>query len=174
MWDDTGVRSCNDAVVRLDAIPTDEFHAQLVWDHPDADFDLHVLREGGTEFTTIGDTYFSNRTPNWFPDTPESNPRLDVDDDEGFGPENTNIERPKPGSRWQILVHYWNKQTDGDPFAIATLRLYAKGQNVAEVQQPFEDDEILWRALEVTWPEDPDALPTVTQLGVLEGYPRPF
>lgn len=174
VWDDLGVRSCNDAVVRFTAQPSEDLHIQLVWDHPSADFDLHLLREGGMPFTHEGDTYFSNRLPQWFPDTPESNPSLDVDDSEGYGPENINIETPSPGSVWTVMVHYWNKQTDGDPYAVASVRLYARGQEVADISQSFENDESMWTVAEILWPESEAELPAITQIGLVESYPRPF
>ncbi|MFZ9887589.1 MAG: hypothetical protein ACO3JL_08805 [Myxococcota bacterium] len=178
--DSFGVRSCNDACTRLEVIPTDALHVQLVWDHPRADLDLHLLREGGSAFTHEGDCYFSNRTPAWF-EPAEANPTLDADDSEGYGPENINIESPLPGSRWRVLVHYWNSQTDGDPFAVATLRLYAYGQLVGEYSHSFEEDEVLWQAVDVTWstvvptPEAPIYEPPLVEtLGTTESLPRPF
>lgn len=174
VYDDTGVRSCTDAVVRVTAQPTDDLHIQLVWDHPTADLDLHLLRDDGVPFTHEGDTYFSNRQPEWFPENPESNPSLDADDNRGYGPENINVETPLPGSRWTVAGHYWNKQTDGDPFTVASLRIYAKGQVVADLQQSLEDDETFWRAVEIVWPQTEAELPTVNIIGITEPFPRPF
>ncbi len=178
--DSDDIRSCNDACVRVDVIPTDALHVQLVWDHARGDLDLHLLNEGGSVFTHEGDCYFSNREPEWFEPLP-ANPRLDVDDDEGYGPENTNIEAPLPGSRWQVLAHYWNKQTDGDAFTIATLRIYAYGQLVGEFTHSFEDDEILWRAVEVQWsdvvPTEQQpigGMPTLNVINQTEPFERPF
>jgi hypothetical protein len=174
VWDDRGVRSCNDAVVRFTAQPSEDLHIQLVWDHPSADLDLHLLREGGMPFTHEGDTYFSNRIPQWFVDNPESNPSLDVDDGEGYGPENINIEQPLPGSIWTVLVHYWNKQTDGDPYTVASLRIYARGQEIADISESLETDELMWTVAEIYWPESEMELPVITPLGLVETYPRPF
>jgi hypothetical protein len=174
VYDSEGIRSCEDSVVRFTAKPTEELHLQLVWDHPSADLDLHVLREGGEPFDHDGDCYFSNRMPDWFPTVPESNPSLDADDDEGYGPENVNIEAPIPGSKWTVLVHYWNKQTDGDAFTIATLRLYAFGQQVLDLNQSFEEDETMWTAIEIEWGMEEGELPSITQLGQVEPYSRPF
>lgn len=172
--DSTGVRSCNDALVRLDVVPTDDLHVQLVWDHPTADFDMHFLREGGELFNHDGDVYFSNREPDWFPANQDSNPRLDVDDNRGYGPENINIKAPFAGSRWTIKAHYWNKQTDGDAFAIATLRIFARGQLVTEISQPFENDQTVWSAAEIVWPVAGVDLPTINPLNQLEPFVRPF
>jgi hypothetical protein len=174
VFDSEGIRSCEDSVVRFTAQPTEEMHLQLVWDHPSADLDMHLLREGGEAFDHDGDVYFSNRNPDWFPTVPASNPSLDADDDEGYGPENINIEAPIPGSKWTVLVHYWNKQTDGDAFTIATLRLYAFGQQVLDLNQSFEEDETMWTAIEIEWGMEEGELPSITQLGQIEPYSRPF
>ncbi|MCP4498859.1 MAG: hypothetical protein GY822_02695 [Deltaproteobacteria bacterium] len=171
--DDTGIRSCNDAVVRFTAKPTADLHIQLVWDHPDADLDLHLVREDGEAFDHDWDVYFSNRFPPWYPDV-ENNPTLDEDDARGYGPENINVKTPLPGSRWRVLTHYWSKQTDGDPYTLASLRIYAKGQLVADISQSFSDDQVLWEALEIVWSDDPEALPQVNQLNQTLPYPRPF
>lgn len=180
VYDSDGIRSCNNACVRVDVIPTDALHVQLVWDHPRADLDLHVLREGGSVFTHEGDCYFSNKEPEWF-EPLVANPTLDVDDDEGYGPENTNIAQPLPGSRWRVLVHYWSKQTDGDAFTTATLRVYAYGQLVGEFDHSFDNDELLWHAVEIQWsdieptPEQPiGGMPTLNVLGQTEPFERPF
>lgn len=180
VFDSDEIRSCNNACVRVEVVPTDALHVQLVWDHPRADLDLHMLNEGGTVFTHEGDCYFSNKEPEWF-EPLDANPTLDVDDNEGYGPENTNIAAPLPGSRWRVLVHYWSKQTDGDAFVTATLRVYAYGQLVGEFDHAFEDDELLWHAVEINWsdieptPEQPiGGMPTINVLNQTEPFERPF
>ena len=178
--EDGRVRSCEPATVTFDVVPSEELLIQLVWDHPTADLDLHLVRAGGTEFTHEDDCYFSNREPQQtvdLPDwsiVPEENPVLDVDDHDGYGPENLNIVAPADDSQWRVLVHYWNKLTDGDARTTATVRVFVYGQQVMEVSRTFETDEQLWEALDITWPAtegDPAAL---SQLGVVREYPRPF
>ena len=177
--DNAPIRSCTPAIVDIDVKPTDDLHIQLVWDTTPADFDLHVLKDGGTAFTHEGDVYFSNRQPvapddpGWS-ENPDENPRLDVDDDSGYGPENTNIKHPAPNSRWTVLVHYWNKQTSSDPTTTATLRLFVYGNQAIELSQLFTADQQLWSAIEIQWPTDPDAPPSLSQIGVVEPFIRPF
>ncbi len=174
------IRSCLPAIVDVNVVPLDDLHVQLVWDHPDADLDLHILNEDGNVFTHEGDCYFSNRQP-LAPDTPgpwsvnpDRNPRLDVDDDEGYGPENVNLKHPAPGSKWTIFVHYWNKQTAGAPDLTAIVRVFVYGSQAIELQQAFTDDQQMWHALELVWGDDELAPPTLSQLGVVEPFPRPF
>ncbi len=178
---DTGfIRSCVPALVDLEVVPEDDLHLQLVWDHSTADFDLHLIRDNGRVFTHDGDCYFSNRnpeqtttTPSWSLN-PDENPRLDVDDNRGYGPENINIKHPAPGSRWTALVHYWNKQTANAANATATLRLFAYGRQTIEVTQTFDDDQQMWRAIEIVWGQDPLLPPTVNRLDSIERFVRPF
>lgn len=174
------IRSCVPALVNVNVKPSDDLHIQLVWDHADADLDLHVLNDGGRVFTHEGDCYFSNRnplapdTPGPWSENPDLNPRLDVDDDEGYGPENANIKHPAPGSKWTILVHYWNKQTSGIAQTNAIVRVFAYGNQAIELQQTFDDDQQLWHALELVWGENELDPPQLSQIGVVEPFLRPF
>lgn len=174
------IRSCVPAIVDVNVVPADDLHVQLVWDHPDADLDLHILNDGGNVFTHEGDCYFSNRqplapdTPGPWSENPDRNPRLDVDDDHGYGPENLNIKHPAPGSKWTILVHYWNKQTAGAPDTNAIVRVFVYGSQAIELQQNFTEDQQLWHALELVWGDDELDPPSLSQLGVVEPFPRPF
>ena len=120
--------------------------------------------------------YFSNREPVGAPwsDDPAQNPRLDVDDDGGYGPENTNVVHPAPNARFTAYVHYWRAQTDGDPRTTATLRVYVYGQQVIEVARTFEGDEQLWEALDIDWPAIQGAPATISQVGQVTPFPRPF
>ena len=176
VFDGDGIRSCTPATVTINVVPTEDLVVQLVWDHADADLDLHMLREGGQVFTHEGDCYFSNRAPVGAPwsDNPDENPELDHDDDEGYGPENMNIKRPAPGSRFTLLVHYWNKQTDGSAITDATVRVFAYGQQVIELTRTFEDDQQMWTALEIEWPTEPLAAPGLSQVGSIQPFARPF
>lgn len=169
-----GARSAP-ATVRFRAIPKEELHIQLVWDHPTADLDLHYVRGNGPWFNFDWDCYFSNRFPAWYGEDAQDfrNPRLDVDDRSGFGPENLNVHRPVPG-RSLVGVHYWSPKTQGDPSALATVRIYVRGQLAMEQGQFFLDDQQMWHVAELVWPEDPDAAPTINPLGTLQPYPRPF
>lgn len=172
--DSTGIRSAP-TTVRYRAVPTEALHVQLVWDHPTADLDLHFMRGIGPVFNHATDCYFSNRFPVWWGGvaTDPRNPRLDVDDQGGFGPENINVIEPEPG-RYRVAVHYWNKKTDGDPSTLATLRIYVKGQLALEQGQFFSRDQELWNVADLDWPADPDALPTINPIADVTPYPRPF
>jgi len=173
------VRSCAPATVDIDVVPEDDLLIQLVWNHASADMDLHIVRDGGSLFNHDGDVYFSNKLPEQTTDTPswsldaDLNPRLDKDDNRGYGPENANIKHPAPGSRWTIYVHYWNAQS-ATAGTDATLRVFVLGRQTIEVTQRFEADQQMWKALEIVWGASTNDPPVITQLGLLDDYPRPF
>lgn len=174
--DAENIRSCEPAVQCFDVVPSEELLVQLVWDHETADLDLHMVRGGGEVFTHEGDAYFSNRHPVGAPwsDNPDENPNLDHDDARGYGPENMNIVAPAAGSQWRVFVHYWNQQTDGSPRTQATVRVFVYGQQVIEVSRTFENEQQLWQALDITWPQEEGGAASISQVGIVEDFPRPF
>ncbi len=152
------------AVVIIEALPTNAVRLELTWDHPDADLDLHLLREGGTFCDCNTDVHYRDcgRTPNWFPQTPGANPRLDLDDRSGFGPENINIDghgpaRFIPDGSYSMAVHYYstNEQTSSWPTSatVATLRVFVFGLLAAEFTQELVETGQLWVAGTLRWPE---------------------
>lgn len=171
--DSNGLRSAQPALLRLRAVPDEDLHLQLVWDHPTADLDLHYLRNPDGLFDHAQDCYFSNRYPDWYPDDPEANPRLDVDDQGGFGPENINVLRPQAGLLY-VDVHYWDARTSGDAATQAILRVYVRGQLAAEFSHYFEHDEMMWSALVLQWPDSLDGQVVLTPVDTVESYRRPF
>ncbi len=152
------------AVVLVEALPTNAVRLELTWDHPDADLDLHLIREGGTFCDCTTDVHYRDcgRTPDWFPQTPGANPRLDVDDRSGFGPENINIDghgtaRFIPDGSYSIAVHYYstNGQTSSWPTesTVATVRVFVFGLLPAELTQELTATGDLWVAGSLRWPD---------------------
>jgi hypothetical protein len=112
--------------ISFSAIPLDELLVQLTWSSPQADIDLHMIRqddqgrfcaravEGGgplteecVDATAIEDCYYwscsptRSLTPDWDEDgalLSDGDPSLDVDDRCGYGPENLNVDHPVAGS----------------------------------------------------------------------------
>ncbi|MBN2361388.1 MAG: hypothetical protein JXR83_18195, partial [Deltaproteobacteria bacterium] len=161
--DSRGAGSVNEAVVSFNAIPTDAIHVQLVWDTGSTDIDLHLVRENPTgvyddfhddeEGTTDDDCYFANckaqggRTRvQWFPGNPDSNPSLDVDDLNGYGPENINIDSPGEGN-FMVAVHYWG----GSEPTIAIIRLYLFGNLHSEYMTEIVHED-WWKVAIINWP----------------------
>ena len=159
--DSRGASSVNEAVVTFNAVPTDAIHIQLVWDHPNSDVDLHLLRDisppGSTtpewDSFSSDDCYFGNCKVaggglEWFPGEDESNPTLDVDDLYGYGPENINIDTPHTG-RYMPAVHYYSDHGEGD--TVAVIRLFVFGNLHSEYLTDLADSD-WWEVAIIEWP----------------------
>lgn len=90
------------------------YHVRISWDKDDTDIDLHFSWSGGAT------CYYRNKTPIWGASAATS-PRLDVDDTNGFGPENITIDAlPGPGT-YRIYVHYYSDHGNGGTTVSASL-----------------------------------------------------
>ena len=154
-------------------------HTQVVWDHPTNDQDLHVTHlsaNGGNDsfFSTQYDCYWQEKKPVWFSTHPSGegpNPRLDVDDRDGSGPENVNIDRPNPGI-YRTFVHYfpesgWDFNSGASDPTIQTVKIYLAGILAFSKQRTLTQEKQVWAVADVTWyagatEEDP-GYGTVTQ-----------
>lgn len=137
--DDAGARDQCTTVVR--AVPLEGLRVELSWDPPgrscptepgaacdSSDVDLHLLRaSAGAGWGSNDDCYWFNcnvaarRTLAWSGPGTADDPRLDLDDVTGHGPENVNIDRPSERS-YRVGVHYY--AADGAGPQAATLTLY--------------------------------------------------
>ncbi len=128
-----------------------EFHIRLEWNTDLTDVDLHLLGPGGLMWTCEGDCYFSNAAPNWGdPNEFVDDPFLDVDDVDGFGPENINLETPMPGT-YTVLVHYYDDHEGDVPDA--TVEVLNRGNVVGRYgPQRLEDVDDVWQVVEIDWP----------------------
>lgn len=159
--DDLETKSVNDCVVEFEAIPTDTFLAQLSWDTPTGDMDLHVSKRNengdfcisGNRGVTPGpiaqecepdlDCNFSTckatfgDRPDWDGDGVASagDPSLDIDDISGFGPENINVDQSSPGD-YLISVFYYSGSVDVGN----TVRIYVFGLLQQEHYKLLGDD----------------------------------
>jgi hypothetical protein len=162
--DSRGTRSVNDAAATVGfmATPSEAIHVQLVWDAPSTDVDLHLIRQypdGQYQFNSdTEDCYYANckptmtNSPNWDPANAlhqGGNPVLDVDDVEGYGPENININAPVP-NKYKTSVCYYSDHGNGD--TVATLRVYLYGNLIAEYMQLIRNGD-LWDVGNVAWQE---------------------
>ena len=139
--------------VEFDVIPGSRMHIQLSWDDSTNDQDLHLMYLPETENLcyTPWDCYFSNKTPQWFDNAAVadgSNPRLDIDDTHGLGPENINIDAPEPGT-YRIAIHYWADYDDHSPTR-NTVRVYLNGLQVGEYRRTHAE-ETEWLVGDITW-----------------------
>jgi len=161
--DSLGLASQQPCLVAVEALPTNAVRIELTWDHPDSDLDLHLIQNMGSFCDCATDCHYRDcaRRPNWFPANPGSNPRLDIDDRGGFGPETIDIDgegadRFIPEGRYQIAVHYYasNEGISNWPTSrsMATLRVFIYGLLAAEFTHPLDNDGDVWLVGDLLWP----------------------
>ncbi|MFH1494030.1 MAG: hypothetical protein ABIG70_04460 [Pseudomonadota bacterium] len=98
--------------VKSDAL-NNTYHARISWDKNDTDVDLHFSWSGGSE------CYYSNKTPIW--GSAATSPRLDVDDTNGYGPENITIGALPGSGTYALRVHYYSDHGKGSTNVIASI-----------------------------------------------------
>ena len=76
--------------------------------------------------------------------------RLDVDDADGLGPENTTIEDPLPGI-YRVFVGQ-SQATDKGPIA-NTLKIYIDGVLRFDHQRTMLEHNSVWAAADIIWAE---------------------
>ena len=125
--------------------------------------DLHLLRTADRAvYTSNNDCYFANCKPSlngtpsrqWGPGGPEDDPVLDVDDVNGFGPENINIDQPEDDQAYLVGVHYYRDAPGGEGnqrSTLATLRIYVWERLVYEEVALLEGTSAWWEAATIEW-----------------------
>lgn len=139
------------AIAEPPALQDVGLHVKLAWDTDYTDIDLHLLGPGGQLWTCEGDCYFSNRNPNWGDqNTDLDDPFLDLDDVDGYGPENINLEAPIAGT-YKVLVHFWDPHEGSD--ARATIELYQYGTLMGSYgPEPLTRVNEVWEVAEIDFP----------------------
>jgi hypothetical protein len=138
----------------------DGIRVELTWNTDRSDVDLHLLRmAGGTGwFNVPNDCYYANRTPMWDAPGTADDPRLDIDDVNGFGPENINIDVPVAGATYRVGVHYYSAHGAGP--STATVRIYCGDISTTPVTTMMRtltngsgipDANDCWRVADIVW-----------------------
>ncbi len=161
--DNEGFTSCGDpARVAITAVPNEKVHVELTWTNPEdpdetdevgSDVDAHLVKMGpGNWFETPYDVYFRN--PNnsdgaavgiWNPESPS----LDIDDRDGGGPENIQMDDPSNCEWYAVGVHYY-RQLFGT--AYVTVRIYINAQLVYEsINKPMTAGGQFWDVARIHW-----------------------
>jgi uncharacterized protein YfaP (DUF2135 family) len=105
------------------------YHIRITWDKDDTDVDLHFSWSGGQE------CYYSNKTPDW--GSADTSPRLDVDDRDGYGPENITIDGLPGAGNYKIYVYYYSDHDNGGTNVTATV--YENGAPIISGSQYMTD-----------------------------------
>ncbi len=159
-----GMTSESDCQVHAAAVPDEDLHLQLVWHTPadpdetdtgfgaGSDVDLHFLHPLGDWFCAPRDVYYANAAPDWaVPFDPSDDPSLDIDDTDGAGPENINLNHPEDNRQYTVGVHYFNDHGYGPSFVTvrifvqAVLRLETEPKRMAGTDQ-------FWEVATIDWP----------------------
>ncbi len=166
------------------AVPSEGLRVEMFWNPPDrsctggmrppacdaSDVDLHLLHPSGTTWFGNFDCYYANCNASggavlsWDAPGRDDDPRLDLDDVEGYGPENINIDNPVVGHEYIVGVHYYYADDSGP--AQVYIKVYcASTSGECESGPPVEFgpvtlrdsnpgdsyDNEFWRVAAVTW-----------------------
>ncbi len=133
----------------IDAVPIDQIHVEVSWAGPTADMDLH-LSDGADFYVTPGDASWCNPNPDWgAAGDADDDPRLDLDDSDGFGPENMKITAPADGT-YLVRVHHFDDGDDGS--VTATVQVFTYGTLAWSGAQVLSRNEV-WEVGQINWPD---------------------
>jgi hypothetical protein len=140
-------------LVTIEAIPDEDLWVELTWEHPGDDMDLHVL-QGNAAPESNGDCYYGNCVAgglDWGSAGESSDdPRLDLDDIPGTGPENINLFDPANGV-FHVAVHdYPGSVYNGDNDV--TVRVFVAGEKVYEDTKTIRGEDRFLPFADVDWP----------------------
>ncbi|MSP90745.1 MAG: choice-of-anchor D domain-containing protein [Myxococcales bacterium] len=103
-------------------------------------------------FAPCDDAYWFNKLPKWGDlSDPEDDPRLDLDDYDGWGPENLNIKAPEPGLAYFVGVYYASDNQYG--LSTPRVRVYLDHKSVADLDKtgPAMKTGDLWCVARISW-----------------------
>ncbi len=176
VYDETGLRNCEPAIVEVDATPDEDIHIQLVWSAPEVDatyggpneatgvgtdLDIHYVNTQGIDEWGASDSIYWQRTHQDWGNYGVA--RLDIDDLLGVNPENINHSDPGMGGRYRVGVHYFND--NGWGAADATVRIYFGTGLYDQWDRRLEQTDNFWYVGNIFW----DANPTVEVQDDLQG-----
>jgi len=177
--DSAGVKSCAPACVSVLVQPNNAIDVELLWDTPadldqndtgptaGADLDLHFANPlaagpdldcdgaGDPWFNGTFDAFWFDAAPNWgSANSKTDDPFLALDDVDGAGPENLNIEQPQGDASnpfaYSVGVHYWNAHGFGKSFA--TVSIYVQSVLVEKIEKVPMNPLDMWYVGKVNWP----------------------
>jgi hypothetical protein len=178
--DANGVKSCSQTCQKVLVVPNNAVHVELLWDTPSdpdqtdtgpaagADMDLHFANylasgpdidcdgAGDPWFNNPFDCFWFNNSPQWGSASSaiKDDPTLDLDDTDGAGPENLNLEHPEGDPAlprfYSIGVHYWNDHGYGVSFS--TITVYLFGAVALKIDKISMNPLDMWYVGKLNWP----------------------
>jgi hypothetical protein len=180
VWDQNNTKSCTPACVTVLVVPNNAIHIELLWDTPadadqtdagemaGADVDLHFAHplavkpdqdcDGSPDpwFANPYDCFWFNPNPNWGGASAAGNddPSMDLDDTDGAGPENLNLEQAEGTAdepfTYSIGVHSYQDNGYGNSFA--TVNLYLNGVLALAIAKVELEPLDMWYVGKLHWP----------------------
>lgn len=166
VYDETGLRNCEPAIVEILAAPTEDIHVQLTWSSPEVDatyggpnstmgigtdLDVHYLSPDINDNWGTSDTiYYLYPDQDWGSHGVVS---LDIDDLYGENPENINHTDPALGGLYRLGVHYFNDNGHGP--ADARVRIYFDDTLHDQYELRLNGSGDFWNVGVVHWEESP-------------------
>jgi hypothetical protein len=180
VWDQNNTKSCTPACVTVLVVPNNAIHIELLWDTPadadqtdsgsnaGADLDLHFAHplavkpdqdcDGSPDpwFANPYDCFWFNPNPNWGGAWAGANddPSMDLDDTDGAGPENLNLELPEGTAdepfTYAIGVHSY--QDNGYGTSLASVNLYVNGALALAIAKVELEPLDMWYVGKLHWP----------------------
>lgn len=153
VYDKQGLASCDTSRVTILSNPDEDIHIQLVWANNNTDVDVHYIHPFGRWNAPPYDIFWQNPTADWgMTGNSADDPSLDIDDTDGFGPENVNHDKPVSNENYRVGVHYFADNGQGATYA--TVRIYIEGALKVELRDQFlEKEGAFWDVGFITWPE---------------------
>ncbi len=157
--DDSGFHSCQQAVVEVVVIPDQNIHIELTWTNPDdpdetddegSDLDVHLAKMGpGEWFHNNYSIFYLNPNTEGDPIWNPEDPSLDIDVQDGMGPENITMSTPDDCQWYAVGVHYFAERWGT---AYATIRVYINGSLRNEwLYYPLESAGNFWDVARIHW-----------------------
>lgn len=151
--DDMGMTGECSTVVA--ATNNDGIRVEMFWDVGSSDMDLHLLNPQATAWAEDNNHCFYGNcratAPNWGAAGPDDDPHLDIDNTDGFGPENINVFRPAAGT-YRVAVHNFRHDLS---VPSVTVRIFCRDSDTAP-RQTFGPVTLprngmdFWRVADVT------------------------
>ena len=137
---------------RVPSLENIGLHIRLDWDTDETDFDLHLVSPIGQFGDSPQDCSFMHPNPQWGdPNSILDDPFLDVDDVDGFGPENINVTEPAPGV-YTVMIHYFSEGRDFNQSNLTVTFLHYGAEVSVMRSRPVSQVEEVWIVAEVEFP----------------------